>query len=160
MSQSKNWFLGGQFWGGFREVAPPNYVKIFVSKISTADIKKHWHRILSRSKNWFWGDLWGGRYPQTTSKYLYLKYLLTAKNTGTRAWAIHKIGFRAVRLEGGLSEVVPPNSVEIFASKYLLIWKYTGTVNKVVQKIGFWGSILGGPQGGLAPPNYVKMFVS
>ena len=39
------------------------------------------------------GDPRGGRYPQTTSKHLYLKYLLTAKNTGTLARAIQKIGF-------------------------------------------------------------------
>ena len=48
-------------------------------------IKKHWHRKLTRSKNWFWEDPRVGPYPQTTPKYLYLKYLLTAKNTGTLA---------------------------------------------------------------------------
>ena len=100
------------------------------------------------------GDPQGG-YPQTTSKYLCLKYLLTAKNTGTLAWAIQKIVFWGVHVEGGLSEVVPPNSVKVFASKYVLIWKYIGTVNQVAQEIGFWGV----PKGGLAPPNYVKMFV-
>ena len=53
------------FWGVPGGVATPNYVLIFVSKISTADIKKHWHRKLSPSKNWFWGDFRGGQYPQT-----------------------------------------------------------------------------------------------
>ena len=70
-----------------------------------------------------------GPYPQSTSKYLYLKYLVAAKNTGTRAWAIQKNSFLGVHLEGGLSGVVPTNSVKIFASKYLLVWKCTGTVN-------------------------------
>ena len=75
------------------------------------------------------GDPRGGRYHQTTSKYLYFKYLLTARNTGTLAWAVQKIGFRGVHLEGGLSEAVFLNSVKLFSSKYLLIWKYIGTVN-------------------------------
>ena len=35
-------------------VAPPNYVKIFVCKIS-ADIKTDWHPKLSHSKIDFWG---------------------------------------------------------------------------------------------------------
>ena len=51
------------------------------------------------------------------------------KNTGTLAWAIQKIGFWGVHLEGGLSGVVPVNSVKLFASKYLLIWKNIGSTN-------------------------------
>ena len=47
------------FFGGtilFPEgVVPPNPIKIFSSLIST-DIKKHWHPMLSRSKN----DVFGG----------------------------------------------------------------------------------------------------
>ena len=48
------------FWGVcFRVVpeglVPPNYVKILISKISTADIKKHWQRKLSPSKKMVWG---------------------------------------------------------------------------------------------------------
>ena len=45
----KNLFLGGPFGGVSGGVVPPNYVKIFVSQIST-DIKKNWHPSLSRSK--------------------------------------------------------------------------------------------------------------
>ena len=41
-------------------VVPPNYVKIFVSQIST-DIKKNWHPRLSPFKNLiFWGPILGG----------------------------------------------------------------------------------------------------
>ena len=47
------------FWGVPGGVVPPNYVKIFVSQIST-DIQKNWHPSLSRSKNWFFGaPFWG-----------------------------------------------------------------------------------------------------
>ena len=45
----KNCFSGGPFGGVPGGVVPPNYVKIFVSQIST-DIKKNWHPSLSRSK--------------------------------------------------------------------------------------------------------------
>ena len=94
---------------------------MFISKTSTADIKKHWHRKLGRSKDWFLGGSPRGRYTQATSKHLYLKYLLTAKYEDTLAGAIQRIVFWEVHLEGGLSEVVSPNSVKIFASKYLPI---------------------------------------
>ena len=57
------------FWGVCfgvvpERVAPPNYVKIFISKIFTANIKKHWHCKLSRSKDWIWGDLRVGDSPK------------------------------------------------------------------------------------------------
>ena len=53
-------FWGGPFGGVPGGVVPPNYVKIFVSQIST-DIQKNWHPSLSRSKNWFFGaPFWGG----------------------------------------------------------------------------------------------------
>ena len=55
----KKLIFGGSIWGGPRGVAPPNYVKIIVFKIS-ADIIKHWHSKLSYSKNWFVGDPFGG----------------------------------------------------------------------------------------------------
>ena len=42
-------FWGGPFGGVPGGVVPPNYVKIFVSQIST-DIQKNWHPSLSRSK--------------------------------------------------------------------------------------------------------------
>ena len=93
LSQSKNWFLEVCL-GGPRGVGTTNYVKIFFFKISTADIKKLWHRKLCRSKNWCWGNPWRGRYPQTTSKYLRLKYLLTAKKQWHPSLSHSKIGFR------------------------------------------------------------------
>ena len=53
-------FWGSPFGGGPRGSGTPNYVKIFVSQIST-DIQKNWHPSLSRSKNWFFGaPFWGG----------------------------------------------------------------------------------------------------
>ena len=52
--------LFGGPWG----VAPPNNVEMFISKISTADIKKHWHRKLSCSKKWFRGDPREGHTPK------------------------------------------------------------------------------------------------
>ena len=42
-------FWGDPFGGVPGGVVPPNYVKIFVSQIST-DIQKNWHPSLSRSK--------------------------------------------------------------------------------------------------------------
>ena len=36
--------------------------------MSTADIKKHWHRKLSRSKNWFWGGSSSGAIPPNHAK--------------------------------------------------------------------------------------------
>ena len=56
----KKFVFGGSIWGVPGGVVPPNYVKIFVSQIST-DIQKNWHPSLSRSKNWFFGaPFWGG----------------------------------------------------------------------------------------------------
>ena len=59
-------FVFGGVPGG---VVPPNYVKIFVSQIST-DIQKNWHASLSRSKILFfgapfWGDFRGGGTPKS-----------------------------------------------------------------------------------------------
>ena len=120
------------FWGstlgGPRGAAPSNYVKVFVSKTSTADIKKHWHRKLTRSKNWFWGGFPSGAIPPNHAK-IFVSEIPTDSNKHWHPSLSHsKIWFLGVHLEGGLSEVVPPNSVKLFASKYLLIWKYTGTV--------------------------------
>ena len=76
---------GGLFWEGPRGGGTPNYVKIIISNISTADIKKTLASKIKSLKRLVLGDHRGGRYPQTTSKYLHRKYLLTAKNTGTLA---------------------------------------------------------------------------
>ena len=46
-------------WGVSGGVARPNYVKIFFCQIS-ADIIKHWHPSLGRSKNWYLGGLFDG----------------------------------------------------------------------------------------------------
>ena len=52
-------FWGGPFGVVPGGVVPPNYVKIFVSQISS-DIQKNWHPSLSRSKNCFLGPHFGG----------------------------------------------------------------------------------------------------
>ena len=103
----------------------------------------------------FWGVRRGSS--QMMSKHSSLRYLLKIKKKNILVWANQKtdfweVCFGGVRLEGGLSEVVLPNSVKIFASKYLPIWKYTGTVNYVVQKIVFWGVYLGGSPRGVGTP--------
>ena len=60
-------------------MAPPNYVKIFVSKIS-ADIKTNWHPSWAIQTFDFWGIHLGGPpggwHFQTIPKYLSVKYLL------------------------------------------------------------------------------------
>ena len=62
----------------------------------------------------FGEDPRGGRYPQTTSTYLYLKYLVTAKNTGTLAWAIQKFSFWVVHLEGASAGWYPQTLLKYF----------------------------------------------
>ena len=118
--------FGGSIWGVSGGVVPPNYVKIFVSKISTADIKKHWHRKLSRSKTWFFvGPLWSLRevVPQTTSKYFSHKYLLISKNTGTACQVIQKIDVCVGHLEGSLGGWYPQTMSRYLSLYCLLISK-------------------------------------
>ena len=123
LGRAKTWF-----WGVRGGAAPSNYVKVFVSKISTADIEKHWHYELSRSKKWCWGGSPSGAIPPNHAK-IFVSEIPTDSNKHWHPSLSHsKIWFLGVHLEGGLSEVVPPNSVKLFASKYLLIRKYTGTV--------------------------------
>ena len=146
-------FWGGPFGGVPGGVVPPNYVKIFVSQIST-DIKKNWHPSLSCSKNWFFGaPFWGGPrgggwYPQTMSKYFSLKYLLISKKNGTLGYMVKKICFWGVHLGGSPGGWYPQIMSKYLSLKYLLISKKTGTLAWAVQKFDFLGPHFGGVPGG------------
>ena len=148
--------FGGSIWGGpWGDVVPPNYVKIFVSQIST-DIKKNWHPSLSRSKIWFFGGSPGGWYPQTMSKYFSLKYLLISKKTGTLGYMVKKICFWGGPFGGVPGGMWYPQIMSKYLSlKYLLISKKTGTLAWAVQRIDFLGPHFGGVPGGVVPPNHV-----
>ena len=94
LSHSKTLFLGGPCGMSPGVGSPPNYVKIFVCKISTV-IKNHWHPKLSCWKINFW-RVPGEEAPQnyvTMSKYLSVKDLLISTKTGSLVWAVPKIDF-------------------------------------------------------------------
>ena len=61
-------------------------------------------------------------YPQTKSKYLSLKYLMTSKNTGLICYAVQKLIF-GVAILGGPKRVLPPNYVKVFVSVLFLDFK-------------------------------------
>ena len=117
--------LGGPYGRSPRdEGVAPNYVKIFVYKISTV-IKKHWLPKLSGSKNCIWGSILGvpgGWHPLIMSKYLSVMYQLISKKTGTLAWVVPKTDYWG-SIWGVPERVVHPNYVKIFVSLILLISK-------------------------------------
>ena len=52
--------------------------------MSTADIKKHWHRKLSHSKDWFWGDPRGGDTAKLRQNICILKILVFQISTDSK----------------------------------------------------------------------------
>ena len=84
-----------------------SFLSYFYKKISP-DIIKHWHHSLSCSKIDFeglFGGFLGWWHPQTMPKYLFVKYLLISKQTGTKVELFKKLifggPFRGVPVGGG-----------------------------------------------------------
>ena len=116
----KKFVFGGSIWGVPGGVVPPNYVKIFVSQIST-DIKKNWHPSLSRSKIWFFGAPFrggprGGGTPKPCLNISLLNIYWYQKN-GTLGYMVKKSCFWGGPFGGVPGGVVPPNYVKIFVSQ-------------------------------------------
>ena len=79
-----------------------------------------------------------GWHPQTMSKYLFVKYLLISKQTGTQVELFKKMDFGGPR--GGWH---PQTMSKYLCVKYLLISKTTSTLARAVQKMDFLGPHFG-----------------
>ena len=82
---------------------PPEKWSQNICQLNISDIIKHWHPSLSHQKLIFgglFGGSLGGWHPQTMSKYLFVKYLLISKQTGTQVELFKKLIFGGPRGDG------------------------------------------------------------